>query len=253
MYKKYLIAKMKFYFVISIFLFSFCSCVNSNDIDPDSIPVNVLDVESHQMVKLLENNPGVLLDIRTPEEVSKGYLKNASFINFYDESFLQKASWIKKNQPIYVYCHAGGRSSKAAEMLIELGFREVYNLIGGYSKWVEDGYLFEKGLKNIKGPNSKFFTKEEIDGILQTKQSVVLVFKTPWCLPCKKLDAVLDSFSENRPNWEVVKINMDSNKDLAENYEVKSVPTLLFFKESKQLSSHIGFISLEDLLFESAK
>ena len=244
---------MKFYFVISIFLFSFCSCVNSNDIDPDSIPVNVLDVESHQMVKLLENNPGVLLDIRTPEEVSKGYLKNASFINFYDESFLQKASWIKKNQPIYVYCHAGGRSSKAAEMLIELGFREVYNLIGGYSKWVENGYLVEKGLKNIKGPNSKFFTKEEIDGILQTKQSVVLVFKTPWCLPCKKLDAVLDSFSENRPNWEVVKINMDSNKDLAENYEVKSVPTLLFFKESKQLSSHIGFISLEDLLFESAK
>lgn len=244
---------MKFYFVISIFLFSFCSCVNSNDIDPDSIPVNVLDVESHQMVKLLENNPGVLLDIRTPKEVSKGYLKNASFINFYDESFLQKASWIKKNQPIYVYCHAGGRSSKAAEMLIELGFREVYNLIGGYSKWVENGYLVEKGLKNIKGPNSKFFTKEEIDGILQTKQSVVLVFKTPWCLPCKKLDAVLDSFSENRPNWEVVKINMDSNKDLAENYEVKSVPTLLFFKESKQLSSHIGFISLEDLLFESAK
>lgn len=205
------------------------------------------------MLKLLQDNPGVLLDIRTPEEVSEGFLKNASFINFYDENFLQKASWVKKNQPIYVYCHAGGRSSKAAEMLIELGFREVYNLVGGYSKWVEDGYLVEKGLKNIKGPNSKFFSKEEIDGILQTKQSVVLVFKTPWCLPCKKLDAVLDSFSINRPNWEVVKINMDTNKDLAENYEVKSVPTLLFFKESKQLSSHIGFINLEDLLFEYAK
>ena len=205
------------------------------------------------MVKLLQDNPGVLLDIRTPEEVSKGFLKNASFINFYDENFSQKASWVKKNQPIYVYCHAGGRSSKAAKMLIELGFREVYNLVGGYSKWVEDGYLVEKGLKNIKGPNSKFFSKEEIDGILQTKQSVVLVFKTPWCLPCKKLDAVLDSFSINRPNWEVVKINMDTNKDLAENYEVKSVPTLLFFKESKQLSSHIGFVNLEDLLFEYAK
>lgn len=210
-------------------------------------------MENHQMLKLLQDNPGVLLDIRTPEEVSKGFLKNASFINFYDENFLQKASWVKKNQPIYVYCHAGGRSSKAAEMLIELGFREVYNLVGGYSKWVEDGYLVEKGLKNIKGPNSKFFSKQEIDGILQTKQSVVLVFKTPWCLPCKKLDAVLDSFSKNRPNWEVVKINMDTNKDLAEYYEVKSVPTLLFFKDSKQLSSHIGFINLEDLLFEYAK
>ena len=244
---------MKFNFFISILLFCLFSCDNSNDFAPKTLPVNVLDVKNHKMVKLLEDNPGVLLDIRTPEEVSKGFLKNASFINFYDENFLQKASWVKKNQPIYVYCHAGGRSSKAAEMLIELGFREVYNLVGGYSKWVEDGYLVEKGLKNIKGPNSKFFSKQEIDGILQTKQSVVLVFKTPWCLPCKKLDAVLDSFSKNRPNWEVVKINMDTNKDLAENYEVKSVPTLLFFKESKQLSSHVGFINLKDLLFEHAK
>ena len=244
---------MKFNFFISILLFCLFSCVDSNDFDPNKIPINVLDVENHQMLKLLQDNPGVLLDIRTPEEVSKGFLKNASFINFYDENFLQKASWVKKNQPIYVYCHAGGRSSKAAEMLIELGFREVYNLVGGYSKWVEDGYLVEKGLKNIKGPNSKFFSKQEIDGILQTKQSVVLVFKTPWCLPCKKLDAVLDSFSKNRPTWEVVKINMDTNKDLAEYYEVKSVPTLLFFKDSKQLSSHIGFINLENLLFEHAR
>jgi len=244
---------MKFNFFISLLLYSLFSCVSSNDFDTKAIPVNVLDVENHQMIKLLDDNPGVLLDIRTPEELSKGFLTNASFINFYDESFLQKASWIKKNQPIYVYCHAGGRSSKAAEMLIDLGFKEVYNLIGGYSKWVEDGYLVEKNLKNLKGPNSKSFSSQEINDILQTNQNVVLVFKTPWCLPCKKLDAVLDSFSKNKPNWEVVKINMDSNKDLAKNYEVLSVPTLLFFKESKQLSSHIGLINLEYLLFETEK
>ena len=241
---------MKFNFFIPIIIFTLCSCDNSNAFNPDSISVNVLDIENHQMVKLLEDNPGVLLDVRTPEEVGKGFLTNASFINFYDESFLQKASWIKKNQPIYIYCHAGGRSYKAAEMLIELGFREVYNLVGGYSKWVEDGYQFQKDLKNIKVPNSKSLSSHELDSILQTNQNVVLVFKTPWCLPCKKLDAVLDSFSKNRPNWEVVKINMDTNRHLAENYEVKSVPTLFFFKESKQLSSHVGYISLDDLLFE---
>jgi len=239
---------MKFNFFISILLFSLYSCVNSNDLDPNTVPLNVLDVENHQMLKLLEDNPGVLLDLRTPEEISKGFLKNASFINFYDENFLEKASWIKKNQPIYVYCHAGGRSSKAAEMLIELGFREVYNLVGGYSKWLEDGYLVDKGSKNIKGSNSKSFTNLELDVIFQNNQNVVLIFKTPWCLPCKELDAVLDSFSKNKPNWEVVKINMDSNRDLAIEYEVKSVPTLLFYKEAKQISSHIGFINLTDML-----
>ena len=93
---------MKLNFFISILLLCLSSCLNSNDFDPNTIPVNVLDVENHQMLKLLEDNPGVLLDVRTPEEVGKGFLTNASFINFYDENFLQKASWIKKNQPIYV-------------------------------------------------------------------------------------------------------------------------------------------------------
>jgi rhodanese-related sulfurtransferase/glutaredoxin len=244
---------MKINFLIFIFLLNLYSCVNSNNFDPNSISANVLDVENRQMARLLVDSPGVLLDIRTPEEVGRGFLENASFINFYDESFLQKASWIKKNQPIYIYCHAGGRSSKAAEMLLDLGFKEVYNLIGGYSKWLEDGYPVENSLKEIIAPNDKFFSLENLEGILQTNLNVILVFKTPWCLPCKKLDAVLDSFTEIRPNWVVVKINMDSNKDLAKNYEVKSVPTLLFFKESKQLSSHVGFINLEDLLFKIIK
>lgn len=243
---------MRISLLILLFSFVICSCSRS-ELNPNSVPVNVLDVENHQMVKLLLENPGVLLDIRTPEEVSTGFLENASFINFYDEDFLQKANWIKKNQPIYVYCHAGGRSSKAAEILLELGFREVYNLVGGYSKWIEDGYPVDKIVEKIKGPISKSFDLVDISVVLENNQNVVLVFKTPWCLPCKKLDAVLDSFSENLPTWEVVKINMDSNMDLANNYEVKSVPTLLFFKNRQLFSSHIGFINLEDLQLKTIK
>ena len=86
---------MKFPNLILLFSLLTSSC-NSNEIDPNSIPVNVLDVENHQMAKLLIDNPGVLLDIRTPEEVSEGYLENASFINFYDEDFIEKAGWKKK-------------------------------------------------------------------------------------------------------------------------------------------------------------
>ena len=44
-------------------IFCLFSCVDSNDFDPNTIPVNVLDVENHQMLKLLQDNPGVLLDI----------------------------------------------------------------------------------------------------------------------------------------------------------------------------------------------
>ena len=247
MWKTYLIVKMKFNFFIYIILLTLNSCFNSNDFDLNSNPIKILNVENYQMIKLLEKNPGVLLDVRTSEEVGKGFLENASFINFYDESFLQKASWIKKNQPIYIYCHAGGRSYKAAEMFLEMGFKEVYNLVGGYSKWVEDGYPVDNSLKTIKESGNKFFSHEDLEDILLSNSNVILVFKTPWCLPCKKIDAVLDSFSYNRPNLKVVKINMDFNKDLAENYEVKSVPTLLFFKENKLSCSHIGFIGLQSI------
>tara|TARA_B100000768_G_scaffold68126_1_gene65506 strand:+ start:4902 stop:5627 length:726 start_codon:yes stop_codon:yes gene_type:complete len=236
---------MRISLLILLFPFLIYSC-NSNEIVSDLNPVNVLDVENHQMAKLILDNPGVLLDIRTPEEVSKGFLKNASFINFYDDDFLQKASWIKKNQPIYIYCHAGGRSSKAAEMLLELGFNEVYNLIGGYSKWIEDGYSADKTTKTMVD-SSKSFSLDEVKDILQINPKVVLIFKTPWCLPCKKLDAVLDSFSKINSKWEIVIINMDSNKDLAANYQVKSVPSLLFFKNSNLFSSHVGFIDLKSM------
>ncbi len=236
---------MRISLLILLFPFLIYSC-NSNEIVSDLNPVNVLDVENHQMAKLILDNPGVLLDIRTPEEVSKGFLKNASFINFYDDDFLQKASWIKKNQPIYIYCHAGGRSSKAAEMLLELGFKEVYNLIGGYSKWIEDGYSADKTTKTMVD-SSKSFSLDEVKDILQINPKVVLIFKTPWCLPCKKLDAVLDSFSKINSKWEIVIINMDSNKDLAANYQVKSVPSLLFFKNSNLFSSHVGFIDLKSM------
>ena len=77
---------MKFNFFISILLFSLSSCVNSNDLDPNTVPLNVLDVENHQMLKLLEDNPGVLVDVSTPKEISKGFMINPSYINFCDKN-----------------------------------------------------------------------------------------------------------------------------------------------------------------------
>ena len=136
--------------LIVLFSLLFFSCSESTEKQTNSFPAKVLDVENSQLIKLLQEKPGVILDVRTSEEVSAGSIENASFINFYDDDFLEKASWIKKGQPIYVYCHAGGRSSKAAMKLISLGFKEVYNLIGGYSKWKGDEYpIVERENNNL--------------------------------------------------------------------------------------------------------
>ena len=102
---------MRLYFIILTMIFH-VSC-SYKGADHESF-TGVVDLESEELFNHLEKNNGVLLDVRTNEEVDRGYIIGASFIDYYDPQFLTKASWIKKDQPIYVYCHAGGRSAKAA-------------------------------------------------------------------------------------------------------------------------------------------
>jgi len=84
--------------------------------------------------EFLEENPVgiVLVDVRTPEEYNAGHLDNATNINLFDVDFEQKFATIDKEETIYVYCKVGGRSAKAQEKLLSLGYKNVINLEGGY-------------------------------------------------------------------------------------------------------------------------
>ena len=234
----------KIVIILTILMFFGCS---NNDLPVVSIPPRVMDVKDFQLIKLLEENPGVLLDVRTPEEINNGHLKDASFIDFYDEDFELKASWIKKNQPIYIYCHGGGRSSKAAGKLLDLGFKEVYNLLGGYSNWI-DQKLPTVERMHKKTSNLKSYSIKNIENLLSEESQILMIFKTPWCLPCKQLEPVLDSFSMMWPKWKVLKINMDNNKDLAKKYGVQSVPTILSFNNNQLSYKHVGYLDYESLI-----
>ena len=90
-----------------------------------------------------------LLDVRTPNEVKKGVIEGAKMINFYDKDFKSKVvAQFNKNNPLYIYCAAGGRSNKASSLLVMAGFKDVYNLEGGYRKW-------NKKQKNDNNSNRK--------------------------------------------------------------------------------------------------
>ena len=69
----------------------------------------------------IEQNAGIILDVRTPNEVSTGQIENASTIDFYDKNFKDKIAKIQKDKTVYVYCKSGGRSSKVAQLLVEAG------------------------------------------------------------------------------------------------------------------------------------
>lgn len=76
-----------------------------------------------------------LIDVRTPNEYQQGHIGNAKLINFYGNDFREKINKLDKNQPVYLYCKSGGRSGRASKVLIELGFKKVYDLKGGYMAW----------------------------------------------------------------------------------------------------------------------
>jgi phage shock protein E len=77
----------------------------------------------------------VLVDVRTPEEYNAGHLDKALNINWFDEDFEAQFKTIDKQETIYLYCKAGGRSQKATEKLKALGYSKVVNLVGGYDAW----------------------------------------------------------------------------------------------------------------------
>ena len=75
-----------------------------------------------------------LLDVRTPGEWAQGKIPSSTTINIQDPAFVEKASKLDKNKPVFVYCAVGGRSASAAKILEKAGFKQVVNLSGaGYS------------------------------------------------------------------------------------------------------------------------
>ncbi len=94
----------------------------------------VLTTEAFQK-KLSTTPTGQLLDVRTMGEYNQGHLLKSKNMDYNDPGFAQKIETLDKNKPVFVYCQAGGRSGKAAKLLVEKGFKEVYDLQGGFSKW----------------------------------------------------------------------------------------------------------------------
>ncbi|MUP47438.1 rhodanese-like domain-containing protein [Gramella sp. BOM4] len=77
-----------------------------------------------------------LLDVRTPEEFKQGAIENAINLDFFSRStFLKGLEKLDKSKPVYVYCHSGGRSQKAARIMKEMGFTRIFDLKGGYSNY----------------------------------------------------------------------------------------------------------------------
>jgi|JI81BgreenRNA_FD_contig_51_387804_length_432_multi_2_in_0_out_0_1 rhodanese-related sulfurtransferase len=85
--------------------------------------------------ELFRNTPGgILLDVRSPAEFSRGTIKGARNMNVSDASFNQKMASLDTSKTYFVFCAAGARSAAACSRLSSAGLK-VYNLAGGINSW----------------------------------------------------------------------------------------------------------------------
>lgn len=75
---------------------------------------------------------------------------------------------------------------------------------------------------------------------------VVLDFYADWCGPCKMLGVELDAFSKENTDVKIYKINVDNNPEIARNYGVMTIPTLVLYKNGEIVNKHIGYFTCDD-------
>lgn len=195
--------------------------------------------------KIKELPSAAVIDVRSPEEFSKGHLQNAKNINWNGNDFPNQISKLDKSKPVFVYCLSGGRSSSAASQMRSDGFKEVYELDGGIMKW-RAANLPETTNTTA---SSNAMSRQQFNALLNSDKLVLIDFYADWCIPCKKMKPYLDEISkEMADKVSVVRINADDNQPLCKELNIDALPVLQLYKKKIMTWSNTGFISKEDVL-----
>ena len=87
--------------------------------------------------------------------------------------------------------------------------------------------------------------------VLKSEKPVLVDFNATWCGPCRMLKPVLEQVAAERADVTVVGVDIAENDELAEEYEVFSIPCLVLFKDGAEANRSVGLIpkeAIEDLL-----
>jgi rhodanese-related sulfurtransferase len=130
--------KKYFFILVTVVCVAYTSCAQTSN----TKVITNLSAERFQAAANGDKS-GVIIDLRTPEEIKKGYIKGATFIDFLAKDSEKQIDKLDKKKTYYVYCAGGGRSADCAEYMEKHGFTRVYNLEKGFGDWAKKGLPVE--------------------------------------------------------------------------------------------------------------
>ena len=231
---------MRKLFSIALGAILFNSCATGQT---QNTKTNLSATEFADKIKEMPTAP--ILDVRTPNEFSKGHLINSVNYDWNGNEFEKQIAPLDKSKPVFVYCLSGGRSSSAASTMRSDGFKTVYELDGGIIKW--RGANLPETTNNTVA--SKGMTKQQFDALLNSDKLVLIDFYADWCAPCKKMKPYLDEISKDMADKVVViRINADDNQALCKELKVDALPVLQLYKSKTLTWTNTGFIEKAEVV-----
>jgi len=92
-------------------------------------------------------------------------------------------------------------------------------------------------------------TKDNMQAeVIDAGQTVLLDFWAPWCAPCRMLSPVLEQAADEAPDVKVVKVNIDQEPELAQQFGIMTIPTLVIIKDGREAKRSVGVISKAEIL-----
>lgn len=90
--------------------------------------------------------------------------------------------------------------------------------------------------------------KAGFDEKVRGAQGAAMVdFWAPWCGPCKMLGPIIEQFAEETEGVTIAKVNVDDEQELAMEFGVMSIPTVIFFKDGKEVTRKVGLVQKQAL------
>jgi thioredoxin len=198
--------------------------------------------------EIIISNTGTLLDVRTISEFQNQHLENALQLDYYKLDFKSKLLLLPKDEPIYLYCTTGYRSERAAKILSENGYSNIYNLEKGIMDWNLQNLPTVTEPDAVKDTENEW-TFDNYQKLIQSDTLVFIDFYAPWCAPCRKMMPIIDSLkTEYHGIIKIEKINVDASKKLVKELKINSVPYFVLYKTGNLFFEKNGYITREEII-----